>query len=182
MTMRASRRGGWSLSRPAAPAAARLTDVAWPNAPVAEDRTLHLVRYDAEGRPLAVPPAWVSVAQQGLQALLDLPASWDDEGARQVTPVAVRRLVQVLSAVVAEDAVPPHFFPLPDGGVQAEWHADGAVVEIEVDAAGGTYVAATWPGKDSPVLDAEIEDGDVEPLQRLAAVLNEVTTRVALAR
>lgn len=146
-------------------------------------RQLVLVRYDDAGNPSVLPP-WASHAQQELQRLVDLPACWDGHRAKRITRAAVEAVVRALEASMAERTPVPQYFPLPDGGLQAEWHADGHDVEIEVDAEGSVYVLATAPDCDAPTVDGRLDLPVVDTpiLVGLRSALHDLAVRVTAAR
>ncbi len=92
------------------------------------------------GRPVrkAAPAAVAEI--EGYAAL---PADWDSYGARPISAVAIdaatallRRAALELSAL-GESVEPFDVAPLANGGVQLEWRRADAVLEVEVDPAGG---------------------------------------------
>lgn len=116
-----------------------------------------------------------------LNRLFALPAGWDGSSSDEVTIQAVQETVAVLAAIVDETSSPPQFFPLHDGGIQVEWHVGGNDIEIEVNGAGVAYVfAARSDG--AIVADGEVRRGEDVPLSAIATFLNELSTRLNLAR
>lgn len=105
------------------------------------DRRGHDILYvqpiAADGTPLPAP-AWLSGVRRKLQELYDLPVGWDGRRARPATRPAVEGTLRVLFAVMRPDSISPHMVPLPDGGVQIEWHANGHDIEVEVEGNGDT--------------------------------------------
>jgi len=86
---------------------------------------------------------WLAMyMEEQVNGLLTLPPGWDGRRALPPTDEAVRSAIDVLFAVADELSLPPQVFPLPDGGLQLEWHA-GESVEIEVDSAGEAHLLAT---------------------------------------
>jgi len=77
-----------------------------------------------------------------LNRLVELPQGWDGRHAAQITNEAVQTTVDLLPAISDEQSVPPQFFPLPDGGIQFEWHVGGNDIEIEVDGGGEAHAVA----------------------------------------
>lgn len=116
-----------------------------------------------------------------LNRLFALPAGWDGSSSDEVTTQAVQETVAVLAAIVSEISSPPQFFPLRDGGIQVEWHVGGNNVEIEVNCAGDAYVFAERSDGEI-VADGEIRRGEDEPLRVVATFLNDLSTRLNLAR
>jgi hypothetical protein len=84
----------------------------------------------------------VPYVEERLNELLRLPGGWDGFRARPLTDAAVRSAVLLLFAIANDETLPPQFFPLPDGGVQMEWHVAGESVEIEIDGLGDGHVSA----------------------------------------
>jgi hypothetical protein len=118
-----------------------------------------------------------------LDRLLALPDGWDGARARSITDSAVLTAVQVLFGFADDAVLPPQLVPLPDGGIQLEWHVDGNDLELEVDASGASYLLATDnSGK-------QVREGDFatsasaltswlrQELQRLTAMVLEVRGR-----
>jgi hypothetical protein len=86
--------------------------------------------------------AWYINHMNGkLAALLALPAGWDGQRARKVTPAAAAAVHEVIVAVMRPEFMPPAYFPLPDGGIQAEWAA-GDTITVVTDPDGQTTVVA----------------------------------------
>jgi hypothetical protein len=101
-----------------------------------------------------------------LNRLVRLEEGWDGRRAREVTDEAVVSSVEALFALVGDHTWPaPQFFPLPDGGLQFEWHMGGAAVEVEVDSEGEAHALAEspdgsvlfegviWPQRDAALAD-----------------------------
>lgn len=97
---------------------------------------------DVAGVSRSARPRWVDLVEGELNQLLALPAGWDGRRALPVTTTAVEGVVALLSLVMDERTAAPQLFPLPDGGVQAEWHIGGDAVEVEFDGEGAAHVLA----------------------------------------
>ncbi|GGO47557.1 hypothetical protein [Streptomyces lasiicapitis] len=90
------------------------------------------------------PPITVAVQGEGAEVpdlsevvekinkLLALPAGWDSYRAKQISPEAVVSMLRILISLMDRSSLQPQLFPLPDGGLQAEWHVGGSSIEIEV--------------------------------------------------
>lgn len=88
---------------------------------------------------------------------------------------AAEALGRVLAEVCTATSLPVQLFPLPDGGVQAEWHVAGASIEIEVDSGGAVFVnAETSTGE--ILVESELDD-DAGPvvLEQTRAFLAELS-------
>ncbi len=103
-------------------------------------RGLEVTIYDARRTPQRTQ--WVDDLLVQLSPLLQLRPGWDGDQARVTTEAAVDALIVVLSEVMDDELAQPDLFPLPDGGLQAEWHVADVDLEIEVDGAGECYVFA----------------------------------------
>lgn len=103
-------------------------------------RGLEVTLYDA--RRIPQRSRWVDDLLVQLSPLLQLRAGWDGGRARVTTEAAVDALIVVLSEVLDDELAQPDLFPLPDGGLQAEWHVANVDLEIEVGGAGECYVFA----------------------------------------
>ncbi len=75
---------------------------------------------------------WVEPTLRTLGSLLVLPAGWDSYGARAPDPSCVLTAWRLLDAVMRDDVPAPAVVPTVRGGVQLEWHCNGADLEIEV--------------------------------------------------
>lgn len=62
---------------------------------------------------------------QRLNKLLALPRGWDGGREEKVSPDAAIASLRILMRVMSNDTLPPQVFPLPDGGIQMEWHVAG---------------------------------------------------------
>lgn len=69
-----------------------------------------------------------------LTALLDLAPGWDTYDARPVDPLCVDRAKAFLAGAWA--------VPVPDGGVQLEWHVNGWDLEVEFHPDGTASILA----------------------------------------
>jgi hypothetical protein len=87
-------------------------------------------------------PWFVEYVEAGLNGLLALPDGWDGRRGRAITIPAAQFTVQVLAVLMNDASAPPQFFPLPDGGIQAEWHVGGNHIEVEIDGNGEAHVLA----------------------------------------
>lgn len=120
------------------------------------------------------PAAWFQPVERALQELIELPAGWDGRRASRVSEAAVVGCVKVLSRAMPVDFPVPRLVPLPDGGLQAEWHADGHGVEIEITGTGALHAFAGEP--DGTVLVDEEWDG--VPNEQRSVVVHEALTRL----
>lgn len=148
----------------------------------ANRRQLSLSQYDNAGRPSPLPP-WAVHAEQELQQLVDLPAGWDGHRGKRMAEAAVEAVVRVLDGCMTERTPFPQYFPLPDGGVQVEWHANGHDIEVEADAAGSVYVLATTTDPRRTRVDAQLAStvADTSVLNELRSALHDLAARVAAA-
>ena len=113
------------------------------------------------GRIVSRSPGWLRQLAADLNRLLSLTPGWDGRRALPISETAVRALTAVLVPIM--DVPPlhvpqeqPDIFPLPDGGLQAEWHAGGEDVEVEVEGDGATYVVVR-DASDLVVTEGEVD-------------------------
>lgn len=145
---------GDAFHRPHVQEALRKLDYAWGYAPPSDRRVL---------------------GERGmarLNQLLQLPQGWDGHRAKPVTERAAIAAMGVLFAVANDRSLSPQVVPLPDGGIQLEWHAGGYSIEIEVNGSGGRHYLATRPDGDV-VVDEEGDASRVADLPGLTAALLE---------
>jgi hypothetical protein len=116
-----------------------------------------------------------------LNELLRLDAGWDGGTADPVSMEAVNSVVAIVGQISSDLAVPPFVFPLPDGGLQIEWHAGREAVEIEVDGEGAAHLLVTAPDGTIVVNDELMPHGPAEPATARRAV-ERLSTRLLRAR
>jgi hypothetical protein len=116
-----------------------------------------------------------------LNALLRLRLGWDGYRAQPLSMDAVEAAVDVLFGMADDLSLPPQLFPLPDGGIQMEWHADGEDLEIEVDPAGSAHVLAT-DASGLVVVDAELAPSRPQTQHAARKALHRLSERLAGAR
>lgn len=106
-------------------------------------------------------PWFVQYVEAELNSLCALPEGWDGHRAQPITRPAITATIEVLSALMDLTSPPPQLFPLPDGGIQAEWHVDGNKIEIEIDRDGDAYLLADR-SDGSPVAEGSASREDPE--------------------
>jgi hypothetical protein len=100
------------------------------------------VTIEVPGMPRWKRPWFVQYVEAELNALCALPERWDGHHAQPITGSAIEGTIQVLGALMDQTSPPPQLFPLPDGGIQAEWHIAGNKIEIEIEGNGDAYLLA----------------------------------------
>ncbi len=116
-----------------------------------------------------------------LNELLRLDAGWDGDAADPISMDAVHSVVRIIGQISSDLAVPPFVFPLPDGGLQIEWHAGHEAVEIEVDGEGAAHLLVTDPEGAIVVNDELMPHGPADPASARRAV-ERLSTRLLRAR
>ncbi len=87
---------------------------------------------------------WIAgLLEARINDLLSLEPGWDGGFGDPPTDQSVTAGVAVIGQLVSEVAVAPFVFPLPDGGLQFEWHAGRESVEVEVDEEGSPHALVT---------------------------------------
>jgi hypothetical protein len=118
--------------------------------------------------------------EEQVNALLRLRPGWDGRHALPLSDEAVGSAIGLLFAVASDLSLPPQLFPLPDGGLQMEWHA-GQSVEVEIDAAGDAHVlVADETG--AIVINEEVTPGDESQLSRTRQAIEQLSVRLTRAR
>ena len=118
--------------------------------------------------------------EEKINGLLCLRAGWDGYRARPVSYEAVTAGLNLLFGVAGDLSLPPQVFPLVDGGLQMEWHADQSV-EIEVDGRGEAHVLTTDEAG-TVVINEELALGDHAALARVRRALRQLSAHLAGAR
>ena len=123
-----------------------------------------------------VPPAWLETTNEALRALLGLPANWDSYGAAPIHVESVMASIDLLRAIMRDDAPAPAVVPTSQGFVQLEWHRDGLDLEIEVQSLGKylTYFENSQTGEN---WEQEV-DWDLSPLIDFVSKLSKSTQAI----
>jgi hypothetical protein len=77
-------------------------------------------------------PTWQPKVVERLVELLSLKDNWDSYGANRPSLTSALDLCSVLGGVMAANTPAPSIVPSPHGHFQAEWHVNGADLEVEV--------------------------------------------------
>jgi hypothetical protein len=83
----------------------------------------------------------VEAARSRIDRLRALPSGWDGRQAQQVTDDASRAAILVVAGV-AVAGLTAQIFPVPEGGLQVEWHYHDWDLEIEVSDTGELTIFA----------------------------------------
>lgn len=102
-------------------------------------RRVTIVTAGGEQDPLR---PFYAYAERQLDQILALPDGWDGRRGVAISETAVETAVRVVASILDARSALPQFFPLPDGGVQVEWHLADNDIEIEVDGLGDAHVLA----------------------------------------
>jgi hypothetical protein len=108
--------------------------------------------YRDDGNPR---PKWFRGVLAGFAKLAALPGNWDGEGALPVDRQAINRALAAIERLLPASAEAPSIVPLPDSGLQIEWHRSGADLEIEFRPDGDIqfyyYEETTMDEREGPV-------------------------------
>ncbi len=91
---------------------------------------------------------------------------WFDGDGSATDPEVVRRAQALLAAIVASGAPQPRVFPVPDGGVQAEWTVGDREISVAVEPGGGLYVISV-DIRSGASQDESLAEDDPAPVLRL---------------
>ena len=86
-------------------------------------------------------PEWEEVVLNRLVELRTLSEDWDTYGGSPVTQEVAAYSFALLRAVMAAETRAPDLVPLPQGGLQMEWHDPNLDVEITIEEPG---FASVW--------------------------------------
>jgi hypothetical protein len=76
---------------------------------------------------------WTRVAQDRVREFAALPEGWDGKNSLPLQEKARSRSFGVIDALTKLHMSAPHIVPIPDGGLQLEWHKGSRGLEIEVN-------------------------------------------------
>ena len=134
-----------------------------PWSPKAQRRRRKAVRLPSSAQPdqlLSVGStsevnAWLVRLTPSIRELGQLKRGWQGSGSRPVSSDSVAKLLNVLLDIGAYVVPPPQLVALASGGVQAEWHYYGQILEIGIYVNGGVFAFA---GDDAGESVFELED------------------------
>lgn len=127
------------------------------------DRHDVLVRFDSV-HELTFEDAADALSDAVTAAVVD--EGWFDGDGSATDPEVVRRAQALLAAIVASGAPQPRVFPVPDGGVQAEWTVGDREISVAVEPGGGLYVVSVDVSSGASE-DASLAEDDPAPVLRL---------------
>ena len=119
--------------------------------------------------------------QTEVNAILALGEGWDGHRAKPITDEAAGSTISLVFALCDDLSLPPQFFPLPDGGVQIEWHVGGEAVEVEIDGSGDAH-ALVIDDSGAVIVDSALEPDASESLLPVQAVVRRLSIRAASGR
>jgi hypothetical protein len=67
-------------------------------------------------------PAWVEPTLSAFSSIKSLDENWDSYGGKKISNDLIRLALSTLSQVMGGNSPAPSVVPLPDGGLQVEWH------------------------------------------------------------
>jgi hypothetical protein len=108
----------------------------------------------------------VSVVQQRLNGLLELRQGWNGTTSPAISVGAAASAAALALRILSDDvSVGPQFFPLPNGGVQFEWHIGEQSIEVEVDTDGSAFAVAEGTNG-AMLIEEDVDDETPTKLQR----------------
>lgn len=92
----------------------------------------------ASRAPATVAKTWNTgpTVRERLDQLVLLSYGWDGDDAHAIDPFAVRMAWTLAEQALRAGFPEPEVFPVPDGGVQLEWHAGPVELEVEIEPGG----------------------------------------------
>ena len=115
-------------------------------------------------------PEWEEVVRNRLAELRTLPEDWDTYGGRSVTQEVAEYSFALLRVVMEAETRAPDLVPLPQGGLQMEWHDPNLDIEITIEEPGFAsvwIVSPTHPDGEEINLRYNFYSG-LEPIQQLS--------------
>jgi len=106
-----------------------------------------------------------------LEKLLQLEPNWDTYGGSQIDPKCVAAALNLLSNILLDSTALPSVVPTSRGGLQLEWHACGADLEIEFFSA--THVRGLFKDIDSGASWEKDLSFDLRPLTDAVKTLSQ---------
>ena len=106
-------------------------------------------------------PTWVPAIVDDLVRLALLGDNWDSYGARPIRSENITTAFEALLTLVRPTTPRPYVVPTVSGGVQFEWHTEGADLEIEI--AAPLRLEVFWEPAAGPAVELEI----ISDFQRL---------------
>ena len=116
-----------------------------------------------------------------VNSLLGLAEGWDGRHALAVTEAAAMAALVIAVRLVDGHHLVPQIVPLPDGGLQLEWHVFGADVEIEVDGSGAPLGVVT-DGAGQTIWEREFGVAEVSALDDLGRFVAKMAHNLESAR
>ena len=109
-------------------------------------------RYQDHGEP---EPSWFAPVLHGFANLVTLSDNWDGEGAKRIDSAAINRALAAIEQLLPQDAPAPSVVPVPNSGLQIEWHRNGKDLEVEFNPNGNVeyyyYDEVTQEESEGPV-------------------------------
>jgi hypothetical protein len=111
--------------------------------------------------PLSIASShWFVPTIEQFESVLALRPGWDSYNARSVDRGSAAETVKLLSETISREAEAPWVVPLPDGGVQLEWHRGQLDVEVTLSPTEGRTLyledlrsGEVWSGELDDLLD-----------------------------
>jgi hypothetical protein len=99
---------------------------------LARGKTIHF-RYLDNGEPR---PTWFIPVLQGFANIATLAVGWDGSAAGEIGTATINRALRAIEQLLPQDAPAPSIVPIPDSGLQIEWHRNRRDLEIEFSPSG----------------------------------------------
>ncbi|MBN5175619.1 hypothetical protein ACUDCE_19470 [Stenotrophomonas pavanii] len=112
-----------------------------------QDRLTRITEYE---EILSGPPEPVTATSTRLEKIAQIPAGWYNGGNPAPAATAVRSMKLLLEEMEISGVPRPYLYPLPEGGVVAEWSFSGWEISITVepDASAAEFLAVSTEGLD----------------------------------
>lgn len=106
--------------------------------------------------------------------LYNLKSNWDSCGAKEISNESMNSAVHFLSSILTSDTPVPSVVPIPNGGLQVEWHKNG--IDLEIEFKPNRYIFAYADGNYSHDIKSKTWEIKTETdLNRLRHIITEIT-------
>lgn len=131
------------------------------------DKSDRLVRFDSLHQVIPAEAETDGEAAEAVDAA-EVEVGWLDGQGAATHPGAFERARSLLTRLLEIGAPVPRVYPVPDGGVQAEWTIGSREVSVTVEPGGALYVISV-DASSGESNDETVADDDVERVVRLLA-------------